>query len=176
MDAKKALEESGGDIEKAIEHLEESGAIKAAKRQGRETSEGVVSSYIHHNKKLGALVAVQCETDFVARTDEFQELANDLAMQVAAIDPLFVAPDMIPDNELEKQRNIFKKEVVEEGKPEEMQDKIVEGKMEKWYKEVCLLNQEFLKNEDQTIKELIEQKIAKTGENIAVKGFSRWSL
>ncbi|MCR4279095.1 MAG: translation elongation factor Ts [bacterium] len=176
MDAKKALTEANGDIEKAVSLLKERGAIKASKREGRETSEGVVVSYIHHTKKLGSLVEIQCETDFVARNEEFQTLANDIAMQVAAIDPLYLSPDQIPTNEFEKQREIFKAEMKDENKPDEMKEKIIEGKLQKWYKDVCLLQQPFFKDEDMSIEQMIQQFIAKTGENVTVARFTRYSM
>jgi elongation factor Ts len=176
MDAKKALVEAGGDIDKAIDFLKKSGALKAAKRGGRETAEGVIACYIHHTKKLGAMVELQCETDFVARNDEFQALANDIAMQVAAMDPLYVSPDAIPANELEKQTEIFQEEVKAEGKPENMVEKIVEGKLEKWYRDVCLLKQAFFKDEDMTIEARIQATIAKTGENIIAARFIRYTM
>jgi len=176
MDAKKALVDAGGDIEKATELLKKSGAAKAAKREGRETAEGVVASYIHHTKKLGSLVELQCETDFVARNDEFQALADDIAMQVAAIDPLYLSPETVPANELEKQREIFTEEVEKEGKPDNMKDTIVSGKMEKWFKDVCLLKQPFFKDEEMSVEERIQGVIAKTGENITVARFVRYLM
>ncbi|MBI4138544.1 elongation factor Ts [Candidatus Uhrbacteria bacterium] len=177
VDAKQALVEAGGDKEKALEILKKKGAAKAAKKSSeRQTSEGVVASYIHHTKKLGAMVELQCETDFVARNEEFQQLANDLAMQVAAIDPLYVSPETVPMNELEKQREIFKAELVEEYKPEEIKAKIIEGKMNKWYSEVCLLKQPFFKDEDKTVEGLINEKIAKIGEKIVVVRFARYVM
>jgi len=176
MDAKKALEEAGGDIEKAVTLLKERGAIKAAKREGRETSEGVVVSYIHHTKKLGSLVELQCETDFVARNEEFQALANDIAMQVAAIDPLYLSQDAVPTNEFEKQRDIFKAEMEGENKSDDIKEKIIEGKLQKWYSDVCLMQQPFFKDEDMTIEQMIQQCIAKTGENVAVARFARFSM
>lgn len=177
VDAKNALDEAGGDMEKAIEVLKKKGALKAAKKSSeRTTSEGVVASYIHHTKKLGALVELQCETDFVARNEEFIQLANDLAMQVAAIDPLFISPETIPANELEKQTEIFKAEMAEEKKPDDIKAKIIEGKLNKWYTEVCLLKQPFFKNEDTTVEALINEKIAKIGEKIIVSRFTRYSM
>lgn len=177
VDAKNALDEAGGDMEKAIEVLKKKGTLKAAKKTSeRTTSEGVVASYIHHTKKLGALVELQCETDFVARNEEFIQLANDLAMQVAAIDPLFISPETIPANELEKQTEIFKAEMAEEKKPDDIKAKIIEGKLNKWYTEVCLLKQPFFKNEDTTVEALINEKIAKIGEKIMVSRFTRYSM
>lgn len=176
IDAKNALDESQGDMEKAVEIIKKKGGAKAAKKSDRVTAEGLIASYIHHTKKLGALVEVQCETDFVARNEEFIELANDLAMQVAAIDPLYLSPETIPMNELEKQQEIFKAEMAEEKKPEEIKAKIVEGKLNKWYSEVCLTKQAFFKNEDISVEELINQKIAKIGEKIVIARFSRFVM
>ena len=177
VDAKQALEEANGDMEKAHEILKKKGALKAAKKSSeRTTSEGVVASYIHHTKKLGAMIEVQCETDFVARNEEFQALAQDLAMQVAAIDPLYVSPETVPANELEKQREIFKAEVAKENKPEEIKVKIIEGKINKWFSEVCLLKQAFFKDEEKTVEDLINGKIATIGEKIVVTRFTRYTM
>lgn len=177
VDAKHALEEAGGDMAKAIEILKKKGAAKAAKKSGeRTTSEGIVAAYIHHTKKLGSLIELQCETDFVARNEEFQALAQDIAMQVAAIDPLYISVADIPVNDLDKQREIFMTEMAEEGKPEEIKNKIIEGKLNKWYSEVCLMNQAFFKDEDRTIAELLEEKIAKIGEKIVVKRMTRYHI
>jgi elongation factor Ts len=177
VDAKNALEEAGGDMDNAIEILKKKGALKAAKKSSeRTTSEGVIASYIHHTKKLGAMVELQCETDFVARNEEFQALANDIAMQVAAIDPLYVSSDSIPMNESEKQREIFKAEMEADNKPEEIKAKIIEGKMNKWYSEVCLLNQSFFKDEDKTVQDLLNEKIAKIGEKIVIARFERYVM
>ncbi len=177
VDAKQALEEANGDMEKATEILKKKGALKAAKKSSeRTTSEGVVASYIHHTKKLGSLIEVQCETDFVARNEDFQALAQDLAMQVAAIDPLYVSPETVPANELEKQRDIFKAEVAEENKPEEIKSKIIEGKMNRWFSEVCLLKQAFFKDEEKTVEDLINGKIATIGEKIVVTRFTRYTM
>ncbi|MBU0540403.1 elongation factor Ts [Patescibacteria group bacterium] len=177
VDAKNALEEAGGDMDKAIEILKKKGAAKAAKKSGeRTTSEGIVAAYIHHTKKLGSLIELQCETDFVARNEEFQTLAQDIAMQVAAIDPLYISVVDIPVNELDKQREIFMAEMAEENKPEEIKNKIIEGKLNKWYSEVCLMNQAFFKDEDKTIAELLEEKIAKIGEKIVVKRMTRYHI
>jgi elongation factor Ts len=177
VDAKQALEETNGDMEKATEILKKKGALKAAKKSSeRTTSEGVVASYIHHTKKLGSMIEVQCETDFVARNEDFQALAQDLAMQVAAIDPLYVSPETVPANELEKQREIFKAEVAEENKPEEIKAKIIEGKMSKWFSEVCLLKQAFFKDEEKTVEDLINGKIATIGEKIVVTRFTRYTM
>ncbi|MFA5935916.1 MAG: translation elongation factor Ts [Patescibacteria group bacterium] len=177
VDTKNALEEAGGDMEKAIEILQKKGALKAAKKTSeRTTAEGIVASYIHHNKKLGALVELQCETDFVARNEEFVQLANELAMHVAAIDPLYLSPETVPVNELEKQQMIYKEEMAAENKPDEIKAKILEGKLNKWYSEVCLTRQSFFKDEDKTVEQYIGEKIAKIGEKIAVVRFTRYQM
>jgi elongation factor Ts len=177
VDAKKALEEAQGDIQKAIEILKRTGAVKAAKKTSeRTTAEGVVASYIHLTKKLGAMVELQCETDFVARTDEFLSLANDIAMHVAAIHPLYLSPETISATEVEKQRELFLAELAEEKKPQEIKDKIIEGKMNKWYAEVCLVKQSFFRDEDKTIEALINEKIATIGEKIMIARFARFEM
>jgi elongation factor Ts len=176
MDCKKALLETGGDIEKAITYLREKGLSKAAKRAGRETKEGAIFSYIHPGAKLGVLVEVNCETDFVARTDDFQELGKNLAMQVAASAPLVVDRKELPGDAVEREREIYKKQALSAGKPENVVDKIVEGKLEKFYHETCLLEQPFVKNEEDTVEDLIKAAAAKIGENIVVKRFARFHL
>lgn len=177
VDVKNALDEANGNMEQAMEILKKKGAAKAAKKTSeRTTAEGIVASYIHHNKKLGALVELQCETDFVARNEEFVALANEIAMHIAAIDPLFISPESVPGNELEKQQEIFKAELAEENKPEEIRAKILEGKMNKWFSEVCLLKQSFFKDEDKTVEAYIAEKIAKIGEKIVVARFTRYVM
>lgn len=176
VDAKNALDEAGGDMDKAVDIIKKKGGAKAAKKSDRTTAEGVIASYIHHTKKLGAMVEVQCETDFVARNEAFVQLANDIAMQVAAIDPLYLSPETIPLNELEKQQEIFKAEMAEEKKPDEIKAKIIDGKMNKWYSEVCLTKQPFFKNEDVTIEGLVNENIAKIGEKIVIARFARYQM
>ena len=174
LEAKRALEESGGNIAAAIDNLRKSGALKAAKKSERATCEGLVHAYIHGNGKVGVLVEVLCETDFVARNPEFVALTNDLAMQIAAMNPLYVKPEDIPQEVVEKERAIYAQEAA--GKPANVAEKIVQGKLEKWYSEVCLMNQPFIKDEDQTMAQLIQSKIAKLGENIQVRRFVRFAL
>ncbi len=175
VDCKSALEEAGGDMEKAIEVLKKKGAIKAAKKFSERTaSEGVIVSYVHHNGKLAALLELACETDFVARNEEFKQLANDLALQVAAMDPTYVSPDMIPAEEVEKKTQEFMVEVV--GKPEEVKQKIVEGKLSKWYSDVCLTKQAFIKDETKTIEQLLNEMVVKIGEKIAPTRFVRMMM
>lgn len=177
VDCKVALDESQGDMDKAIEVLKKKGAIKAAKKSAeRQATEGLVVSYVHHNGKLAALLELSCETDFVARTDEFKELAQDLALQVAAMDPTYVSPETIPVEEVEKKRNEFLAELAEDKKPEDIKQKIVEGKLNKWYSDVCLTKQFFIKDEDKTIEQLLNEKIAKIGEKIAPTRFTRMQM
>ncbi len=172
-DCREALEEANGDFEKAMEILRKKGAKIAAKRAEKTASEGIVYAYIHANNKIGALVELKCETDFVAKNEEFKNLAHDLAMQVAAQSPLYISPADIPEEVANKEKEIYKEQLIVEGKPEKMLDKIIEGKMAKWYEDVCLLNQPFIKDEDKTITDLINEKIASLGEKIEVGGFCR---
>ena len=177
IDCKQALDEAGDDMEKAVEVLKKKGALKAAKKIGeRSTAEGVVASYVHHTRKLCAMVEVQCETDFVARNEDFIALANDLAMQVAAINPEFVSPETVPPEFLSKQREMFTAEIAGDNKPEEIRAKIIEGKMQKWFSDVCLTKQAFFKDEDKTIEGLITESIAKIGEKIVVVRMARFEM
>lgn len=175
LDAKKALEESGGDVVKAAEHLRKKGIAKAASKAERATNEGSVHAYIHSTGKVGTLVEVLCETDFVARTEQFQQFVHDVAMQIAASNPLYVSPDQVPAEVVEKEREIAIAEVGA-GKPAEIMEKILAGKLEKYYSEVCLLRQPFIKDEDQTIEEYLKATISKLGENIQIRRFCRFSL
>jgi len=176
MDVKKALEDAGWDEEKAIQLLRERGAVKAAKKAGREAREGVVTSYIHHNQRLGVLLELNCETDFVARNEEFQKLARDIAMHIAMMAPKYVSKEEIPAEELEREREIYKKAAIAEGKPEHIAEKIAEGRLKKYIQEVVLLEQPFVKDDKITVGELIQQAIAKIGENIVVRRFCRFEL
>ena len=176
MDCKKALEETGGNMEKAIEHLRAKGSAKAETRAGRKASEGVIGSYIHHNGKIAVLVELNCETDFVARTDDFKELGKFLAEHVAAAAPIAIDKDMVPAEKIESERRIFVEQVKESGKPENMIDKIVAGKIEAYYKDVCLLHQAWVREPKKTVGELVKEVAAKTGENIQVKRFVRYQL
>jgi len=176
MAAKKAFEEAGGDLDQAIDALRKAGAAKAAKKAERETHEGLVESYIHAGGKVGVLVVLNCETDFVARNDSFKELAKDIAMHVAASSPEYLTVEEVPASVLEKEKEIYKELLRKEGKPEEMLDKICEGKVSKFYEEKVLLKQTFIKDEDTTIEELIQGKIAVLGENITLAKFARFSL
>ncbi len=176
MDCKKALEEAQGDIEKAIDILRKKGLAIAAKRAAKETLEGVVSAYIHSNKKIGVLVEVDCETDFVARTDEFQEFAHNLAMQIAATNPVAISREQVPPEVIEREKKIYEEQLKEAGKPENIIPKIIEGKLEKFYKENVLLEQPFIKNPDLTIQDLLNELMAKTGEKIVIKRFCRFQI
>ena len=176
LDAKKALDETGGDLEKAVELLRKKGAIKAAKKGERETAEGVVHAYVHANGKVGAMLELLCETDFVARNAQFQELAHDLAMHIAATNPLYIRPEDVSPEVLAKEREIWAAEFAGGEKPAAVVEKILEGKVQKYYSETCLLKQAFVKDEDITIEELLQQAVAKLGENIQVKRFVRFAL
>jgi elongation factor Ts len=176
MDCKKALEATGGNLEKAIDHLREKGLAKAAKKSGRVTKEGMVGSYIHAGGKIGVLIEVNCETDFVARTEEFQTLLKDAAMQIAAANPLYLERDRVPTEVLEKEKKILRTQAIESGKPEKVVDRIVEGRLEKFFSEVCLLDQPFIKDPDTTVQEVLNGAISKIGENIAIRRFVRFQI
>lgn len=175
LDCKKALEETNGDIEKAIDLLREKGLSKAAKKAGRIASEGIVEAYIHGGR-IGVLIEVNTETDFVAKNEEFRAFVKDMAMQVAASNPKYVSIDEVPQEEIEKEREILRNQALNEGKPEHIVEKMVDGRIEKYYKEVCLLEQPFIKNPDIAIKELLAEKIAKIGENIKIRRFVRYEV
>jgi elongation factor Ts len=176
MDCKKALVESGEDESKAVDWLRQKGLSKAAKKAGRATSEGVIGSYIHSTGKIGVMVELLCETDFVAKNERFVELAKNLAMQVAAANPVCVSPDQLPADVLEKEKEIFRQQALDEGKAENFVDKIVEGRVKKYYKEACLLEQPFIKEDKKSIQDLINDQIAVLGENIQVGRFVRMNL
>ncbi|HSK77463.1 MAG TPA: translation elongation factor Ts [Thermoanaerobaculia bacterium] len=176
MDCKNALNETKGDIEQAIDALRKKGLSAAAKKAGRVTAEGAVGSYIHGNGKLGVLVEVNCETDFVARTDQFQELVRDIAMHIAAAEPRFVRREEVTEDVLEREKAIFTDQAVASGKPANVVEKIVQGKMEKYYAEYVLLEQPFVKDSDKTVGQLIAEKVGKIGENIQVRRFVRFKL
>ncbi len=176
MDCKEALTASEGSTEDAIDYLRKKGLQSASKRSARSTREGVVSSYIHGGGRLGVLVEVNCETDFVARTDDFQELVRDIAMQIAASNPQYISRQEIADDDLAKERLILEEQAKTAGRPEHVIPKIVDGRMEKFFEEVCLLDQPFVKNSDLTVAGLIKEKIAKVGENITVSRFVRFVL
>ncbi len=176
MDCKEALTQAGGDMEKAVDFLRKKGLATALKRAGRETSEGVINSYIHAGGKIGVLVEVNCETDFVGRTDEFREFVKNLAMHIAATKPLGIGREDIAEELVEREEEIYRAQAKEMGKPDKILDKIVQGKMEKFYRESCLLEQQYVKDTDLTIKDLIHEMVSKTGENISVRRFIRYQL
>ena len=176
MDCKKALEESGGDVEKAIEFLRIKGLSKAAKKAEREANEGLVMSYIHPGNRIGVLIEVNCETDFVARTDEFQALVRNLAMHVAAASPLGVNKEDISTDLLEKEKEVFKAQALEEGKPAAVIDKIIAGRIEKFYAEAALMEQVYVRDNEKRVKDLVNEAISKLGENIKVARFARFQL
>jgi elongation factor Ts len=176
LDCQKALGEAGGDVDRAVRLLRERGLAKAAKRSTRAASEGIVGSYIHPGGKIGVLIEVNCETDFVARTPEFQQLVKDLGMQVAAAAPRWVAREEVPASELDAERDIYRKQARDSGKPEKVLDRIVEGKLDNFYKETCLLDQAFIKQSDRTVGEIVQESIARFGENVTVRRFARFAL
>ncbi|HKJ98198.1 MAG TPA: translation elongation factor Ts [Desulfotignum sp.] len=176
MDCKRVLAEADGNMEKAIELLRKKGLARAAKRAGRSTSEGVVYSYIHTGAKLGVLVEINCESDFVAKTEDFLTFAKNIAMHIAAANPAGLTPDDVDKTLVEKEREIFRAQMLEEGKPENIIDKIVDGKVEKFYKEVCLMSQQYVKDPQKTIEEVVKETIGKIGENIQIKRFARFQI
>ena len=175
MDCKRVLDETGGDVEKAVALLRERGLAAAAKKAGRDAREGLVSSYIHTGGRVGVIIEVNCETDFVARTDEFQKLVRDLAIQVAGLAPLYVDVDGIPAEELDRKKAVFAADPAAAPKPTEIRDKIVDGQLKKWYREVCLLEQPY-RDEDRAVRDLVTEKISTIGENIRVRRFVRYAL
>ena len=176
MDCKAALQESGSDMEKAIDILRTKGAAKAAKRAERQAAEGTIGSYLHHNGKVAVLVELNSETDFVAKNPEFQQLARDLAMHIASAAPITVGPNDIPAADVARERAVYEVQVTEEGKPENVRAKIVEGKLQKWFKESSLLEQPFVKDPERTVRELVDAVSAKTGERISVARFVRFQV
>lgn len=176
MEAKKALEEVGGDIDQAIEELRKRGAAKAAKKAERETAEGRVHCYTHSNGKIGVIVELLCETDFVARNEAFIDLCNDIAMHIAAMTPLYLSREDVPAEVVAKEAEIIKEQLAGEGKPADMIEKITEGKLGKFYEDVCLLEQKFIKDEDLTIQELLEKKVLSLGENMRLSRFKRFEI
>jgi elongation factor Ts len=176
MDCKKALSEANGDMEKAMTVLRERGISKAATKAGRETREGGIGCYVHPGDKLAVLVEVSCETDFVARTDQFKDLTRNLAMHVAAANPLVVRREDLSAEQIKAERDIYRTQVLNEGKPEKIVDKIVDGKLEKYYAEVCLLEQAYVKDPDKTVGDLMSETIGKIGENMSVRRFIRFRL
>ena len=176
MDCKKALGETAGDMEKAVDLLRQKGLAVAAKRAGRETKEGVVESYIHAGGKLGVMVEVACETDFVAKTDDFKAFAKDIAMHIAAVNPIAVSREEVPADILQREKDIYINQALESGKSQQIAEKMVTGKVEKYLAEICLLEQKYVKNDKLTVQDLLNELIAKMGENISIKKFARFQI
>ncbi len=176
MDCKKALVETGGNMEEAVKYLREKGIAKAAKKAERETKEGIITSYIHAGSKIGVLLEINCETDFVARTPDFQQLGKDICMQIAATDPKYISRDDVPDDVVNQEKEIYIKQAKDSGKPDNIAEKIAEGKLNKFFSEICLMEQPFIKDAENTIEDLIKAAIAKIGENITVRRFVRYQL
>jgi elongation factor Ts len=176
MDCKKALNDADGDSERAAELLRERGLSAAAKKSGRIAAEGLVESYIHMGGKIGVLVEINCETDFVARTDDFRAFARDVALQIAATNPQYISRDEVQEDVIAKEKEILRQQALNEGKPEKVLDKVVEGRLDKYFKETCLLEQPYIRDTDVTIMELMKDKIAKIGENINIRRFARFEM
>jgi elongation factor Ts len=176
MDCKEALTECNGDMDSAVDFLRKKGLATAAKRAGRAMTEGVIQSYIHMDGKLGVMVEVNCETDFVAKNDDFNAFAKNLAMHIAAMNPVAIRPEDVPEEIVSKEKEIYRAQVLEMGKPEKIADKIVDGKMQKYFKENCLMNQGYVRDPDVTIEDLLNEMIAKIGENISIKRFARFRI
>jgi elongation factor Ts len=176
MDCKRALSENDGDMEKSIDTLRTKGLAVAAKRAGRSTSEGVVETYIHAGGKLAVMVEVGCETDFVAKTDDFKKFANDVAMHIAAVNPIAITKEAVPADVVSREKDIYTQQAIDSGKPANIAEKIVEGKLNKYFAEVCLIDQKYVKNPDLTIQDLLNELIAKMGENISIKRFTRYQV
>jgi elongation factor Ts len=176
MDCKKALAETNGDIEKAIEYLREKGIAKAANKAGRIATEGIVESYIHGGGRIGVLVEVNIETDFAAKNEDFRAFVKDIAMQIAAMKPLYVKREDVPAEQIEKEKEILKAQAINEGKPANIAEKIVNGRIEKYFTEICLLEQSFIKDSDKTVEQVLKEKIAAIGENITIRRFARFEM
>lgn len=176
VECKKALEEANGDLAAAAELLRKKGIAKAGSKAERNTSEGLIYAYVHGNGKVGAMVEILCETDFVARTEGFKELCHELGLQIAAMNPLYVSKDQIPAEVVEKEKSIYAEEFAGSNKPADVVGKILEGKLSKWYSEICLLNQAYIKDEDKTVEDIVKETISKCGENIQVKRFTRFAM
>ena len=176
MDCKKALTETDGDMEKAVEYLREKGMAASAKKAGRIAAEGIVTSYIHSNNKIGVLLEVNCETDFVAKTENFTDFCHDIAMHIAAANPKFVTIEEVDNETLEKEKEIYRAQALNEGKPESVVEKMVEGRIKKYYKEAVLMEQEFVKDSSKTISELVNETVLKTGEKISIRRFTRYEM
>ena len=176
MDCKEALSECNGDISNAVDFLRKKGLATAAKRAGRATTEGIIESYIHMDSKLGVLVEINCETDFVAKNDDFKEFAKNIAMHITATNPVSIRPEDVPKETIDKEKEIYRAQVLNMGKPEQIADKIVDGKMKKYFKENCLMNQDYVRDSNITIEDLLNEMVAKIGENITIKRFARFKI
>ena len=176
LDCRKALEESGGDFDKAVAHLREKGLAAAAKRAGRQASDGRVEAYVHPGSRIAVMLELNCETDFVARTDDFKTLAHDLALHIAFAAPHYLTRQDVPEGVLESERAIYRAQALEEGKPANVVDRIVEGRLEKFYQQTCLMEQPFVRDEDRTIQDLVTEAIAKFGENVVLRRFVRYAV
>ncbi|MFP4250064.1 MAG: translation elongation factor Ts [Armatimonadota bacterium] len=176
MDCKNALTEAGGDMEKAVDLLRQKGIDVAMSREGKAAEEGVISSYVHAGNQIGVLVDLRCETDFVARTDEFREFGRDIAMQIAAMDPKWIAPEDVPEEALEREREVLTQQALEEGKPEHIVEKMVEGRLQKFYSEVCLMDQPFIRDDSLTIEDKLNELITQTGERVVINRFVRYQV
>lgn len=176
LDCRNALEETGGDVTKAVELLRKKGAAVALKRSGKETAQGIVYAYIHPGDQVGVLVELNCETDFVAQNEQVKQLARDLGMHIAALKPMYVSPEEVDPKFLEHEKDILKAQLANSGKPEKIVDQILEGKLQKLYSEVCLLDQQFVKNDQMTVRQVLEDLMAKTGESIKVRRFARYEI
>jgi len=176
MDCKEALSECSGDVSKAVDFLGKKGLATAAKRAGRVTTEGIIESYIHMDSKLGVLVEINCETDFVAKNDDFKEFAKNIAMHITATNPVSIRPEDVPKETIDKEKEIYRAQVLDMGKPEQIADKIVDGKIKKYFKENCLMNQDYVRDSNITIEDLLNEMVAKIGENITIKRFARFKI
>jgi elongation factor Ts len=176
LDCRKALEAYEGDLEQAITDLREKGLAAAAKKEGREASEGIVEAYGHPGGRVGVLVEVNCETDFVARTEEFQAFVHDMTLQVAAMSPLYMTPEDVPSEDLDREKEMYRQQALQEGKPDSIVERIVAGRLKKFYMETCLMEQPFVKDDDILIKDLVNEKIAQLKENIVIRRFERYEL
>lgn len=176
LDCRKALETTGGDFDAAVAYLREKGLAEAAKKVDRAAREGVIEAYVHHGSRVGVILELNCETDFVARTGEFRALAHDLALHIAFANPRYISRDRVPAEVVEEERRIYRTQALEEGKPENVVDRIVQGKLEKFYQSVCLLEQVFIKDEDRTVEQVLKEHTALLGENIVVRRFARYEL
>lgn len=176
MDCKEALSECNGDISNAVDFLRKKGLATAAKRASRATTEGIIESYIHMDSKLGVLVEINCETDFVAKNDDFKEFAKNIAMHITATNPVSIRPEDVPKETIDKEKEIYRAQVLDMGKPEQIADKIVDGKMKKYFKENCLMNQDYVRDPNITIEDLLNEMVAKIGENITIKRFARFKI